>query len=86
MNSDLQLLKQNAQALLKEYQDSVYELSADNPFSRFSFADKQPKFRGRTRALNLVFDLINPNELSFEDLQLYREVDALLDELNDEVF
>lgn len=30
--------------------------------------------------------MINPNELSFEDFQLYQEVDGLLDELNDEVF
>lgn len=86
MDSDLLLLKQQAQALLKEYRTFTYGLSADNPFSKFSFADKMPKFRGRTRALNLVFNVINPNELSFEDLQLYREVDAILDELNDEVF
>ena len=86
MNSDLLLLKRDIQALLKEYRSFVYGLSADNPFSKFSFADKQPKFRGKTRAFNLIFNVINPNELSFDDLQLYREVDALLDELNEEVF
>ena len=86
MDSDLLLLKQNAQVLLKEYRDFVYGLSPDDPFSKFDFAEKQPYFRGRTKALNLVFNVINPNELSFEDIQLYGEVDALLDELNDEVF
>lgn len=86
MHSDLLLLKQNVQSLLKEYRSFVFGLSADNPFSKFSFADKQPKFRGQTRAYNLLFNMINPNELSFEDFQLYQEVDGLLDELNDEVF
>lgn len=51
MHSDLLLLKQNIQVLLKEYRSFVYGLSADNPFSKFSFADKQPKFRGQPKLL-----------------------------------
>lgn len=86
MNSALLSLKQDVQSLLKEYREFAYGLSADNPFSRYSIDYQLPKFKGRTRAMNCLFNLINPNALSYEDLQLYREVDSLLDDLNEEVF
>jgi len=86
MNSEILLLKSKAETLLKQYRSFTYGLSADNPFSRFSFMDKQPQFEAQARALNAAYRSINSFGLSFEDFRQYEELSEVMSELNDEIF
>lgn len=86
MDNEILSLQQRAESLLKQYRDFTYGLSADNPFSRFSFMDKQPQFEAQVRALNACYRVIDPGDLSFEEFMQYEELGDVLSELIDEVF
>ena len=86
MRKELVNIRQSAEALLREYKDFGTTLSPYNPFSRFSFAEKQPLFEEKCRALFNAYGHLNTTDFSAEDIQEYEQLHDLLLELKNEIF
>ena len=86
MRIELTNIRQSAETLLKEYKDFGATLSPFNPFSRFSFSEKQPLFEAKCRALLNAYGSLDKTDFSAEDIQEYEQLHDLLLELKNEIF
>ncbi len=86
MRIELKNIRQAAETLLKEYKDFGATHSPYNPFSRFSFEEKQPIFEAKCRALLNAYGSLNKTDFSAEDIQEYEQLHDLLLELKNEIF
>ena len=83
--SIISTIKQEAEKLLQDYQDFSNTLSPFNPFSRFSFSEKQPIFESRLYSIKRAFNEIADTFLSPEEKKQYDELRELISELEDRI-
>ena len=86
MRTELVNIRLATETLLKEYKDFGATLSPYNPFSRFSFAEKQPLFEAKCLDLLNAYESLNSADFSTEDIQEYKQLHDLLLELKNEIF
>lgn len=86
MRKELVNIRQSAETLLRDYKKFAKTLSPFNPFSRFSFAEKQPLFETKLRALMNSYSNLSNTDYSAEEQQEYEQLHDLLLELKNEIF